>query len=61
MEEHELQTRDNRMFVKIFGPERDELGDFMSYLIIIRALKSWRLLWAGGGARMRKQVMHTEF
>jgi hypothetical protein len=66
-EEHRLKVFENRLLMKIFGPERDEvtgewrklhneeLCDLCSSRSIIRIIKSTRMRWAGHVTRMDKR------
>jgi hypothetical protein len=63
-EEHRLRVFENKMLRRIFGSKRDEvtggwrklhneeLRDLYSSPIIIRIIKSRRMMWAGHVARM---------
>ena len=42
---------ENRMLRQIFGPKRDENGEWRSLHNIVRVIKSRRLRWAGHEAR----------
>jgi hypothetical protein len=65
-EEHRLRVFENKVLRRMLGPRRDEvmegwrklheeeLRDLYSSPSIIRMIKSWRLRWAGHGARMGK-------
>jgi hypothetical protein len=61
-EEHRLTVSENRV-LKIFGPKKeedgswrklhnDELHNLYSSPTIFRAIKSWKMRWAGHVARM---------
>jgi hypothetical protein len=64
---------ENRVLRRIFGPKRDErvgewrklyneeLNDLYSSPIIIRVIKSRRMIWAGHVARMGRGEVHTGF
>jgi hypothetical protein len=72
-EERRLRVFENRVFRRIFGPERDEvtgewiklhneeLNDLYSSPNIVRVVKSRRIRWAGHVARMGKREECTGF
>ena len=65
-EEHRLRVFGNRILRRIFGPKRDENGEWKRFHneelhslycppnIVIRVIKSRRLIWAGHVARLEE-------